>query len=80
VGYVPPLLVVSYLGAELFDGSGHLQTKSWPAFAGLLALSLVVAAIAKRMSSPSKPAAEPAPSEKLATGMNEGRARPSVDR
>jgi uncharacterized membrane protein YdjX (TVP38/TMEM64 family) len=45
LGYVPPLLVVSYLGSEIFDSAGNLQWRSWPMFAGLLAASLLLVAI-----------------------------------
>ncbi|MCA9622444.1 MAG: VTT domain-containing protein [Myxococcales bacterium] len=45
IGYVPPLLVVSYLGGEIFDASGNFQTDAWPYFAGLVAMSLVVAGL-----------------------------------
>src|SRR5262249_29422473 len=45
LGYVPPLLVVSYLGGEMFDASGKLQPAAWPVLAGLLLASLVVAAL-----------------------------------
>lgn len=50
VGYVPPLLVVSYLGSELFDASGNFQTRQWPVFVGLLAASLLIAALARLYS------------------------------
>jgi uncharacterized membrane protein YdjX (TVP38/TMEM64 family) len=46
VGYVPPLLLVSYLGAEMFDASGRIRPAAWPAMAGLLLASLAAAAIA----------------------------------
>lgn len=46
VGYVPPLFLVSYLGSELFDASGGIQPGAWPILAGLLAVSLSVAALA----------------------------------
>jgi uncharacterized membrane protein YdjX (TVP38/TMEM64 family) len=48
IGYILPLLVVSYLGSEMFDSSGKLQTSGWPAMAGLVGFSLVVAAVARR--------------------------------
>lgn len=52
VGYVPPLLLVSYLGARMFDAEGHLQWDGWPALAALagvsVALALVVRALDKR--------------------------------
>jgi len=47
VGYAPPLLLVSYLGAEMFDASGKMQPAAWPVMAGLLVASLVIAAIAR---------------------------------
>ncbi len=47
LGYVPPLFLVSYLGAEMFDASGRLQPAAWPAMAGLLVVSLVIAAVAR---------------------------------
>ena len=47
VGYIPPLLLVSYLGAEMFDASGKMQPAAWPIMAGLLIVSLVIAALAR---------------------------------
>jgi len=47
VGYVPPLLAVSFLGSKLFDGAGHLQPGAWPIMGGFVAVSLVVAALAR---------------------------------
>jgi len=47
VGYVPPLLLVSYLGAEMFDASGNIQPAAWPSMAGLLVASVVVAVLAR---------------------------------
>lgn len=48
IGYVPPLLLVSYLGGEMFDASsGAMRPGAWPALGGLLALSLVVAIVAR---------------------------------
>jgi len=47
VGYVPPLLLVSYLGGEMFDASGAIQPHAWPIMAGLLIVSLAIAAIAR---------------------------------
>lgn len=47
VGYVPPLLVVSYLGGRMFDASGHIQPGAWPALAALAAASLLVALLAR---------------------------------
>jgi len=45
IGYVPPLLLVSYLGGEMFDASGKMQPGAWPILAGLLIASLVIAAL-----------------------------------
>lgn len=45
LGYVPPLLVVSYLGGQMFDASGKLRPDAWPAFAGLVGFSLLVATL-----------------------------------
>jgi uncharacterized membrane protein YdjX (TVP38/TMEM64 family) len=45
VGYVPPLLLVSYLGGEMFDASGKIQPGGWPVLGALLIASLLVAAL-----------------------------------
>ncbi|AKT43752.1 uncharacterized protein CMC5_079880 [Chondromyces crocatus] len=47
VGYVPPLLLVSYLGSEMFDASGRIQPGAWPILAGLLVASLLIAVLAR---------------------------------
>jgi uncharacterized membrane protein YdjX (TVP38/TMEM64 family) len=47
IGYVPPLLLVSYLGGEMFDSSGRIKPGAWPIFAGLLGASLAIAAFAR---------------------------------
>ncbi len=47
VGYALPLLVVSYLGGEMFDASGRMRTGAWPQLAGLLVVSLLIAALAR---------------------------------
>jgi uncharacterized membrane protein YdjX (TVP38/TMEM64 family) len=47
LGYAPPLLVVSYFGAELFDGTGALAPGAWRGLAALAALSLGTAALAR---------------------------------
>jgi uncharacterized membrane protein YdjX (TVP38/TMEM64 family) len=47
VGYIPPLLLVSYLGASMFDASGRMQPSAWPVMAGLVVASLVIAALAR---------------------------------
>ena len=46
-GYVPPLLLVSYLGSELFDPSGRLRSDAWPALGALLAGSLLLLALTR---------------------------------
>ncbi|MDC0723492.1 TVP38/TMEM64 family protein [Nannocystis bainbridge] len=58
IGYVPPLLLVSYLGSEMFDASGRFQTDAWPILAGLLVASLLVAALA-RAHERRRPSGEP---------------------
>lgn len=47
VGYLLPLLLVSYLGARMFDSSGKMQPGAWPILGGLLAVSLTIAALAR---------------------------------
>lgn len=42
VGYVPPLLVVSYFASEVFDPTGGLQPGAWKYMAGLGVASLVL--------------------------------------
>jgi len=42
LGYIPPLLLVSYLGAELIDEQGHLNARVWPVMAGMLLASLLL--------------------------------------
>jgi uncharacterized membrane protein YdjX (TVP38/TMEM64 family) len=48
LGYVPPLLMVSYLGSEIFDASGNMQARAWPMLGGLLVASLLLVAILRR--------------------------------
>lgn len=43
LGYIPPLLLVSYLGAKMFDASGRIQSGAWPILAALLVASLLIA-------------------------------------
>lgn len=47
VGYAPPLFLVSFLGAAMFDASGKLQPTAWPAMGGLLVFSAAVATLAR---------------------------------
>ena len=59
IGYVPPLLLVSYLGASMFDASGRMQPAAWPVMAGLVAASLLIAVLARawerRRTTPGRP-------------------------
>lgn len=43
LGYIPPLLMVSYFAAEVFDASGRLQPRAFSLLGALLAGSLVLA-------------------------------------
>jgi len=45
IGYVPPLLFVSYLGGEIFDASGSVRPQAWPILGGLVLGSIVVIAL-----------------------------------
>ncbi|RKG72457.1 TVP38/TMEM64 family protein [Corallococcus exercitus] len=47
LGYVPPLLFVSYLGGEMFDASGKMLPAAWPILAGLLIASLLVVVLVR---------------------------------
>ena len=47
VGYVPPLLLVSYLGTRMFDATGTMQPGAWRILAGLIVASLLVAAFVR---------------------------------
>ena len=47
MGYVPPLLLVSYLGGTMFDSSGRMQPAAWPILAGLLIASLLIAGLVR---------------------------------
>ena len=42
VGYLAPLLLVSYLGARIIDAHGHLGPQALPAIGGLVAGSLLL--------------------------------------
>jgi len=42
LGYVPPLLAVSYLGSEIIDLDGGLKPSAWPIMGVFLAVSLVI--------------------------------------
>jgi uncharacterized membrane protein YdjX (TVP38/TMEM64 family) len=47
LGYVPPLLVVSFFGGRMFDASGRMQPDAWAILVGLAVASLLVAALAR---------------------------------
>ena len=49
VGYVPPLLLVSYLGDRMFDASGRMQPGAWPILGVLSAVSITVALVARHL-------------------------------
>jgi uncharacterized membrane protein YdjX (TVP38/TMEM64 family) len=44
LGYVPPLFLVSYLGAQMFDASGHMQPRAFPIMGMMAAFSLLLLA------------------------------------
>lgn len=56
LGYVPPLFVVSYFAAEVFDASGRMQPRAWLILGALAAASLVLAAVLQRSARPAVPA------------------------
>ena len=47
LGYVPPLFLVSYFGARMFDASGKMQPDAWPIMGGLAAASITIALLAR---------------------------------
>lgn len=49
LGYVPPLLVVSYFGSELFDDEGRIVLRTLPIMVALLAASLLLALGLRRL-------------------------------
>jgi uncharacterized membrane protein YdjX (TVP38/TMEM64 family) len=42
VGYVPPIFLISYLGSQIFDASGHMQPRAWPIMAGMVVASVLL--------------------------------------
>ncbi|NUO47944.1 MAG: TVP38/TMEM64 family protein [Polyangiaceae bacterium] len=42
VGYIPPLLMVSYLGSEIFDENGNMQPKAWPIMGAMAVASAII--------------------------------------
>lgn len=49
LGYVPPLLTVSYLGDQLFSADGQLQTDAWPAMIALVVGSVLLIAVVRHL-------------------------------
>ena len=47
LGYVPPLLMVSYFGSRVFDASGKMQPDAWPILGGMLLVSVIIALAAR---------------------------------
>ena len=47
IGYVPPLLAVSYLGGEMFDAAGRMRPRAWPIMAGFTIASLAIGVLAR---------------------------------
>jgi uncharacterized membrane protein YdjX (TVP38/TMEM64 family) len=47
LGYVPPLLLVSYMGGELFDGAGQMQPRAL-VMLGALAIASLLLSLALR--------------------------------
>jgi uncharacterized membrane protein YdjX (TVP38/TMEM64 family) len=59
VGYVPPLLVVSVLGAEIFNDAGQMQPRALVILGALAAASLLLAVLLRRRARRARPAATP---------------------
>lgn len=55
LGYVPPLLVVSYFTSEVFDEAGKMQPKAWLVLGALVAASLVLVVILRRFERRQRP-------------------------
>lgn len=49
LGYVPPLLAVSWLGAEMFDAQGHIQPRAYPVMGAMLAVSVTLVLLLRRL-------------------------------
>jgi len=47
LGYIPPLLLLSYLAGTMFDANGKINSAAWPPLAGLVGTSLLLAALAR---------------------------------
>lgn len=48
LGYVPPLLLVSYMGAEIFEVAGKIGPRIWVALGAVVLVALLVAALVRR--------------------------------
>ncbi|MDP3274793.1 MAG: VTT domain-containing protein [Deltaproteobacteria bacterium] len=48
LGYIPPILVVSYFASQVFDGAGQLQPRAFVILGTLSASSLLLSVILKR--------------------------------
>jgi len=44
-GYLAPLFLVSFLGAQMFDASGHIQPRAYPIMGAMLAFSAALLGI-----------------------------------
>jgi uncharacterized membrane protein YdjX (TVP38/TMEM64 family) len=42
LGYIAPLFLISYLGSEIFDASGHMQPRAWPIMGGMVVASALL--------------------------------------
>ena len=47
LGYIPPLLMVSYFGSQMFDATGKMQPRAWPILGAMLAVSLVIVTLTR---------------------------------
>lgn len=51
-GYLPSLLVVSYMGTTLFDDAGRMRMGAWGIYGGLLVGSVALGAVIRRLGRP----------------------------
>lgn len=52
IGYVPPLLLVSYFGADMFDASGHIQPKAYYVMGSLALATALYLGVSRLCRSP----------------------------
>lgn len=57
LGYIPPLLVVSYFASQVFDSTGKMQPRAWTILGSLLAASLLLAYVLPRLTKKRPPTA-----------------------